>query len=229
MKVSIIIPSYNQEQYLRESIESALSQTYEDKEIIVVDDGSTDNSLEIANSFQIVDLSYTGYYRVISQVNKGLASARNTGIMNATGDLVFPLDADDIMVSTCIEQIVDVAQKTDADVIAPSIQCFGVGNDIVTLMADPKLEDFKQGNRIAYCSAVKRKVLLDIGGYSPKMVEGYEDLHLWINLLTRGKKIVTIPTPLVLYRTKSESMWTEAKKNHDKLMEQIYKDFPAYA
>ena len=220
MKVSIIIPSYNQESYLRESIESALNQTYKDIEIIVIDDGSTDNSLQIAKEYPV---------RVISQVNKGLASARNTGIMNATGDLIFPLDADDIMVSTCIEQIVEKAKETGADIIAPSIQCFGIGNQVTILMQDPKLEDFKAGNRIAYCSAIKREALLEVGGYSPKMVEGYEDLALWINLLTRGKKITTIPQPLVLYRTKAESMWTEAKeKHHDKLMAQIYKDFPSF-
>ena len=86
--ISIIIPCYNQAEYLPQAIESALNQkTGEDFEVIVVNDGSTDNSLEIAKSYKGI--------KVISQVNKGLSSARNTGIMNAIGDYILFLDADD--------------------------------------------------------------------------------------------------------------------------------------
>lgn len=223
-EVSIIVPSYNQQEYLPEAIESALNQTVP-CEIIVIDDGSTDNSLLVAREYQGKG---TIPLRVVSQVNKGLASARNTGIMNATGKWILPLDADDILEANCVQRILKVAKTTDADIIAPSIRCFGIGNETTILMPNPKLEDFKVGNRLAYCSAIKREALLGVGGYSPKMVEGYEDLALWINLLTRGKKIVTIPEALVLYRTKESSMWTESKKHHEKLMNQIYKDFPQF-
>lgn len=219
-KVTIIIPGYNHAQFLSEAIESALAQTVP-CQVIYIDDGSTDNSLEIA-------WSYVSKVNVIAQVNKGLASARNTGIMWAHGDYVLPLDADDILEPNCVERILQVAEETNADVIAPSIKCFGLGTDTTILMQDPKLEDFKAGNRIPYCSAIKLRALLDVGGYSPRMVEGYEDLHLWINLLSIGKRIVTIPEPLVLYRIKEQSMITEAKKHHDKLMGQIYKDFPNF-
>lgn len=221
--ISIIVPSYNQAPYLREAIESAINQTVF-SEVIIVDDGSTDDSLAIAKE-------YEGHgVKVVSQVNKGLASARNTGIMNTHihSHYILPLDADDILEPNCVERILQVAQETDADIIAPSIQCFGLGNQETILMPEPKLEDFKIGNRIAYCSAIKREALLEVGGYSPKMVEGYEDLHLTINLLTRGKKIVTIPEPLMRYRIKENSMITEADKHRDKLMAQIYKDFPNF-
>lgn len=221
MKVSIIIPSYNQEDYLDEAINSALKQTVS-SEIIVIDDGSTDGSLVIAQEYESL-----GLIKLISQVNKGLASARNTGIMNATGDYILPLDADDILRPNCVERILEIIEKTDADVVAPSIHCFGVGDVPVILMENPKLEDFKQGNRLAYCSAIKRSVLLEVGGYSPRMDKGWEDLHLWYDLLIRGKKIVTIPEPLVNYRTKATSMWTEARDKYgDILWNQIIKDFP---
>lgn len=220
MKVSIIIPSYGQEAYLVEAIESALAQTVP-CEIIVIDDGSPDQSLKIARS-------YEPRIKVISQVNKGLASARNTGIMNATGDYILPLDADDILHPTCVSEIIFYAEKTGADVIGPSLQEFGISNTTIILKENPTIEDFRLGNYLGYFSAIKKEALLEVGGYSPKMAQGYEDLHLWINLLTRGKKIITIPQPLVLYRTKAKSMWTEAKKHHAELMGQIYKDFPDF-
>ena len=221
MKISIIIPSYGQKQYLAEAIDSALAQTVR-CEVIVIDDGSTDGSLAIAKQYEPFGV------KVIAQANKGLASARNTGIMNATGDYILPLDADDILMDNCVERIIEVIEKTDADVVTPSIRCFGLGHNDTILMPDPKFDDFKVGNRLAYCSAINRKVLLMTGGYSPKMdtLGGWEDLHLWYDLMRRGAKIVTIQEPLVMYRTKEESMWTEAEKNKGALWAQIVKDFP---
>lgn len=212
---SIVIPSYNQQEYLPDAIESATNQTVP-TEIIVVDDGSTDNSLEIARKYPV---------KVISQVNKGLSSARNTGIMNATGEYILFLDADDILLNTCVARIQETINTTHAEVISPSFKTFGTSNEAVILMPEPKIEDFKVANRVAYCSAIKRDVLLAVGGYSPRMVHGYEDYHLWFNLLKRGKRIVTIPEVLWLYRTKEHSMIHDAQAHHDELMTQINKDF----
>lgn len=219
-KVSIIIPSYGQVKYLAEAIESALAQTVK-SEVIVIDDGSKDGSLEVARS-------YIGKVKLIQQVNKGLASARNTGIMNAEGEWILPLDADDILMVNCVERLLALQSKhPEADVLAPSFQTIGLVQDHVTLMPNPTMDDFRTGNRIGYFSMIRKSALLEVGGYSPKMVEGYEDFHLWYNLLTRGKKIVTSPEILVLYRTKEESMWKDASsKHHMKLMNQIYQDFP---
>ena len=220
MRVTIVIPSYNQSKFLREAIESALEQTVE-CEVIVVDDGSTDDSLKVARE-------YEPRIKVISQVNKGLASARNTGIMNAKGTHILPLDADDILVENCVEILTLAAEASDADVVAPSFRCFGEAEENIILMATPQLEDFRTGNRIGYFSLFKKPILLEVGGYSPRMEEGYEDMHLTINLLTRGKRIVTVPQVLVLYRTKKESMWKASLKHHKKLMNQIYHDFPEF-
>ena len=219
--LSVIIPVFNQAQYLVTCIESVLDQTVKPHEIIVVIDGSPDNSLEIAKS-------YESKIKVISQVNKGLASARNTGLMNMTGDYFFPLDADDMMLENCIERISQVIEETNADIVAPSFKTFGKYNEPVILMANPTLDDFKTSNRIPYFSAIKKEALLEVGGYSPRMTFGYEDLHLWVNLLTRGKKLITIPDMLILYRTKEKSMIHEAQSHHQELMTQIYKDFPNF-
>lgn len=220
MTISVIIPSYNQSQYLNSAISSVLDQTIKAYEIIVVDDGSTDDSLAVAKSYEAEGV------KVISQVNKGLSSARNTGIMNATGDYCLMLDADDILVETAIERIIQVAKETNADIISPSLKCFGLAQDEIILMPNPKIEDFKTGNRVGYCSAVKRDALLEVGGYSPRMIFGYEDLHLWFNLLSRGKIIITIPEVLWLYRVKEKSMIHDAQAHHVELMGQIVKDFP---
>lgn len=223
--ISVIIPSYNQAQYLPEAIESALNQGNMFKDIIIVDDGSTDGSLEVARKYEKDHKEI----RVITQVNKGLASARNTGLMNAKNinPYILFLDADDILWESCLEELIVTSNfNPDADIIAPSFKTFGTTNENVILMPDPKLEDFRSGNRIGYCAAIRKSKLLEVGGYSPKMTFGYEDYHLWINLLTRGAKILTIPKALWLYRTKEQSMITEAVKHHAELIGQINKDFP---
>lgn len=213
--ISVIIPVFNMEQYLAEAIESVLDQDVQG-ELIVVDDGSTDGSLEIARKYPV---------RVISQVNKGLASARNTGIMNAQGDWCLFLDADDKLAKSGLDKIVE-AINPEVDIVSGSFKTFGTSNQEIILMPDPKLEDFRTGNRIGSSSAVRRLALLAVGGFSPRMVEGWEDLHLWTNLLTKGSKIITIPEIVWLYRTKENSMWTNSEKYHDKLLAQINNDFP---
>jgi glycosyltransferase involved in cell wall biosynthesis len=215
--ISIVIASYNQEEYLKDAIESALNQTVKADEIIIVNDGSTDNSLELARKYPV---------KIIEQVNKGLASARNTGIMNTNSDYILFLDADDILQENCIEVMQQTIQETGADIVAPSFKCFGLHQDTVILMPNPTIEDFKAANRIGYFSAIRRTKLLEIGGYSPRMTWGWEDLHIWFNLLLRGARLVTIPQTLVLYRTKHESMWLDSRKHSNELWSQIKKDFP---
>ncbi len=114
--VSIIIPVYNAEKYLAETISSALDQTWPNKEIIIVDDGSTDQSLKIAQSFnnKIIHL-----YR---QENKGASAARNKGLLAAKGDYVQFLDADDLLMSDKIStQVAQLNSITDAVSICPVI------------------------------------------------------------------------------------------------------------
>ena len=102
MTISIVIPVYNSEKYLPEAIESCICQTYKDIEIVLVDDGSTDNSLSICKEYQNKDKRI----KVISQENGGVSSARNRGIDEATGDLLFFLDSDDVITSTSINELV---------------------------------------------------------------------------------------------------------------------------
>ncbi|HWW42104.1 glycosyltransferase family A protein [Pedobacter sp.] len=220
--ISVIVPVYNQQEYLNDCIDSILDNNLGERvQIIIVNDGSTDNSLEIAKRYRV-----WSNVKVIDQVNKGLASARNTGIMNAKFDWIFPLDADDMIKENCLEKIlVAIKENPEADIIAPSFKEFGVRNQEVILMDNPTIEDFNTGNRIPYFSAIRRSKLWEVGGYSPRMIFGYEDYHLWFNLLTRNAKIKTLKDVLVLYRTKEKSMIHDALDHHEELMVQINKDF----
>lgn len=218
MKITCVIPSYGQEAYLSEAVESLLNQVRKPDEIIVVDDGSPDKSLALARQYPV---------KVISQVNKGLASARNTGIMNATGDYIFFLDADDIATEDCLEEMEKAINETNADIIAPSLRSFGKLEGDTIISPTITLDLFKNyQNYLPYCCAVKREKLLEIGGYSPRMEQGWEDLHVWVNLLSRGATVKTIQKPLVLYRTKEDSMYTRSTLYALELKTQLKKDFP---
>lgn len=213
MNFSIIIPCWNQAEFLTDAIESALEQN---SEVIVIDDGSPDATSEIAKKFPI---------KLIRQVNKGLASARNTGIMNASGDYILPLDADDILLPNCVKRMKEVIEATNADIVAPSLKLFGVSNNEV-ILADPiDLTLQKTGNHLPYFCGIRKSLLLESGGYSPRMTWGYEDYHLWFDLLNRGAKVAIIKEVLALYRTKTGSMLQTAQQHHDELMAQIQKDF----
>lgn len=220
MKTTIIIPVYNQAEYLPEAIESALAQTVP-CEIIVVNDGSTDKSLEVAKAYENKGV------KVVSQVNKGLASARNTGIMNATGDYILPLDADDILLESCVERIEKAAAANDSDVIAPSFKTFGTSNDEVILSKIPNIQDFLVANRLGYFSAIKRSVLLEIGGYNPRMSLGYEDWDTWLDIFKRNHSLCLLEDVLVLYRTKANSMITVADRHRDLLIAQMKRNHPS--
>ncbi len=214
--LSIIIPSYNQAKYLPDAIESAIAQTVKSP-IVVIDDGSTDGSLEIAERYPV---------KVVRQVNKGLASARNTGIMNVETDFILPLDADDILKENCVERITEVIKVENPDIIAPSFKCFGVNNQEIILSQGLTLKHFAQANYIGYFSAFRRSLALAIGGYSPRMQRGYEDYHFWIDLLKRGATLKVLSDVLVMYRTKELSMIHDAQRHHGELMDQIRFDHP---
>ena len=112
MIVSIIIPVYNVEKYLLRCIESVLSQTYPYIEIILVNDGSTDNSGNICNEIALVNPQI----KVIHKHNGGLSSARNAGIEAAKGEALFFLDSDDYLSHDCIEHCVYIMEKTESDI-----------------------------------------------------------------------------------------------------------------
>lgn len=224
--ISIVIPCYNQAEFLEECVESAYNQTQAAHEIIIVNDGSTDNTAEIAERYKFPQFpGIESPVKVIHQVNKGLPSARNTGIMNATGDYIWFLDADDMLKGNAIEVMTRNIYQYNSDVIAPSFEHFGLRNDQI-ILGSFNMEDLKVANRIGYFSAIRRSTLLEVGGYNPKMRWGFEDWDIWFDLFKRGKTLVTLQDILVRYRIKDNSMLTEANKHADELMGQIQRNHP---
>lgn len=123
--VSIIIPVYNVEQYIDRCIDSICRQTYKNIEIIIVNDGSTDNSSKILDAYADKD----SRIRVLNKINGGLSSARNLGIKKCNGEYVFFVDGDDFIADNLIEHFLIVAEKTDADYVCSESFSFVDGDD----------------------------------------------------------------------------------------------------
>ena len=113
VKVSVVIPFYNVEDYLRECLDSIVNQTLEDIEIICVNDGSTDNSLKIVEEFANSD----DRIKIFSQENKGASASRNHGIKKSQGDYIYFMDSDDILELNALEELYDFSLSNDLDIL----------------------------------------------------------------------------------------------------------------
>ena len=116
-KVSIIIPIYNVEEYLSQCLDSIVNQTYSNLEVILINDGSTDNCLEICNK-------YINKYnwKLINKKNGGLSSARNAGLKEFTGDYVYFIDSDDWVESTMLLECIQEIEKSGVDILLFGMQ-----------------------------------------------------------------------------------------------------------
>ena len=117
MTISVVVPIYNTSIYLSKCLESLINQTYKDIEIICINDGSTDNSLEILNKFQKKD----NRIKIITQENQGLSAARNKGIVEANGEYISFIDSDDWVDLDFFEKLITALEKEHADIAAGSI------------------------------------------------------------------------------------------------------------
>lgn len=205
--VSIIIPTYNRKHYIVDAIDSCLAQTYPNCEIIVVDDGSTDDTEAFLRN------RYGGQIRYIYQDNQGPAIARNNGIAIAKGELIQFCDADDQLVKTKIQQCVDYLQAhTDVAVVHTYYQF--VASDGKTPLETPPFPKFTDnlfcdllkltGNHILVSSTMVRKSALDDVGAFPHDPDhrSAEDWDMFLRLASTYK-FHGIDEPLVLRRTHS--------------------------
>lgn len=219
--ISIVIPCYNQAQYLEEAVQSAIGQSYTNTEIIIVNDGSTDESEQIALTLQ----AQYPQVRLLTQKNKGLSQARNAGIAAANGTYILPLDADDKLHQKMVTQCMSVMIKCNVDIVYVDLQQFGEKYDI--------------RHRAAFCnnhllyenlppqsSLYKKEVWETCNGYKQNMKEGYEDWEFWINAYKHGFKFQHHPEVLFYYHIKKESMYTDAYKKHTYLKAKIAMNHP---
>lgn len=113
MKISIVITIFNCEKYLRECLDSIVNQTYDNLEIVLVNDGSTDSSGEICKSYVDIDKRI----KYIEKTNSGVMDARVVGFKNCSGDYIYSVDSDDIVDLNCVQTIVDEISNTKADIV----------------------------------------------------------------------------------------------------------------
>ena len=199
-KVSVVIPCYNHGDFLVETLDSLQDQTFTDFEIIVVNDGSTDKAT--VNLLKSMNRAKT---RVVHTANRGVSAARNRGISESVGDYILPLDADDKIGPGYLELAVNLLEaRSDVAIVYCERVLFGECEGLDSLPEyDPRavLVD-----NCIYPAALFRKADWDIvGGYSEKMIYGWEDWDFWISLSELNKQVVKISEPLFFYRVRSES------------------------
>ena len=216
MLVSVIIPAYNAQRYLGAALSSARAQTYSALEIIVVNDGSTDATAEIAESVARVDKRV----RVVGQMHAGVAAARNRGLAEARGDFVAPLDADDLWhpqnVASQMRAVTDAGRETAVSYawyvsIDEYDRVVGIGAPSVYRTKRRVLFAQINSNFVGNASStlMRRSLVEAVGGYDESLrargAEGCEDHALYLALAERWNFTV-VPRYLVAYRRHAESM-----------------------
>lgn len=164
--ISLIIPVYNVEEYILECLESVKRQTFNDMEVIIVNDGTPDKSIELAKSF-IEDNRLENYF-ILEKENGGLSSARNFGLLKARGEWVFFLDSDDYLEPNCMELLADLAKKRDTDLVIGGYQAYDEQTGKTEKWNDYPLEygvlpqDFRGLHSFSFCfSRLYKKQIID--------------------------------------------------------------------
>ena len=216
--VSVVIPCYNYGEYLEEAIDSALEQTLQDSEVIVVDDGSTDPlTVEVLAK---LDRPRT---QVIRQANTGLPGARNTGIETAKGRYICCLDADDTLEGTYLEKTVTLLEsRPDIGFAYSWVRRFGAVEGVWE-PEDFNLKNLLHYNHVSVSAMFRRQAWEAVGGYWDDMQPGYEDWEFWIRLGAEGYPGKLIPEPLLNHRRHERSMIDDAVEQHETLVRRIRK------
>lgn len=219
--VSVIMPAYNAGLFIRKSIESVQQQTNKDWELIIIDDGSTDNTKEVVQS----KLSYDSRVRYLYQENNKQASARNRGIKVSRGEYIAFLDADDLWLPERLDKgITHMLEKT-ADLL------FSQGYfqrdtkthydvDVREQWDEENIPEFISKNRIPICSViVKKSTLVAAGGFNESLpLQNAEDYELWLRLLFLGFKFKSIEDRLFVYRIHTAQATYESDKLHQPII-----------
>ncbi len=213
-KVSVIIPAYNVERFIGECVNSIREQTYKNLEIIVVDDGSSDSTLEICEKLASED----DRIKLIKNNHGGVSRARNAGLDNATGELIVSVDSDDVLLPDMIETLYNKMVETDAEVVAcgcsymtesgehlydrpPVMERMLTGRDAL------EARDTEVGVNAMIaspCAKLTKRTVYEGKRYKEGII--YEDMHLMPYLYFDAKKFVIIPYCGYKYRQREGSI-----------------------
>jgi len=199
-KVSVIIPCYNHGEFLLETLYSLQEQTFTDYEIIIVNDGSTDEA-----TVTLLQNMKRPKTRIFNTVNNGVSAARNRGITEAVGQYILPLDADDLITPQFLEKTVSLLeQNPETGIVSCDAELFGMLSEVRQL-PDFSLEHLLSENLLFATSVFRKSNWKSVGGYRTAMKFGWEDWDFWIAMARSSIKVIHIPEPLFKYRISSES------------------------
>lgn len=219
--VSIIVPCYNQMQYLPETLNCVLGQDYVNWECIIVNDGSPDRTDEVAQRYCGLDKRFKYHYKE----NGGLSSARNYGITKSVGEYILPLDSDDKISPDYLKMAIAILDsQSSIKIVYGRAELFGEKKG-EWIIGDYSFQKLLATNLI-YCSAVYRRTDYDRTlGYNENMKYGFEDWDFWISLLENGGEVFRIDKITFYYRIRNGSMLRslDQKKQHY-LRTQLYKN-----
>ena len=206
VRVSVIMPCFNHGHFLSEAVASVLDAKRDDVELVVVDDGSTDERTR-----EQVNLLCSQGIRIIRQENKGVGIARNNAILASHGDYIFPLDADDHLRSGWMDRGVQIMDSDlSVGVVYGDAEFFGT----LTGLWRPggiDLERLLHWNYIPVSALYRRSVWEQNVGYDGTMpVQGFEDWDFWLGALEHGWRFEYVPEVFFEYRKAEESMLTRA-------------------
>ncbi|WP_421658641.1 glycosyltransferase family 2 protein [Leptothermofonsia sp. ETS-13] len=224
--VSVVMPCYNQGKYVDEAVGSVLNQTFQSFEIILINDGSTDEETnQILGNYQKPGVT------VLHTENRGPAAARNTGIQYARGQYILPLDADDRIAPTYLEQAVRILDENpNVGIVYCEAEFFGEKTGKFDLPGF-NFPGILLGNMIFNSSFYRKADWEKVGGYKNDF-RGWEDYDFWLSLIELGREVVRIPEVLYYYRqinsSRSNSMtrqswiedYTHLFRNHTELYSQ---------
>ncbi len=221
MLVTVVVPIYNAEAYLAETVDSILASTYQEIEVILVNDGSRDGSAAICERYAKKDP------RVIymEQPNTGVVAARNRAIRAAKGGYILPVDCDDRIAPTYIEKAVAVMeQEADMGIVYCEAAFFGDRRGKWELPPYSLVEMLY--HNVIFATALFRRADWEaVGGYKSCM-EGYcEDYELWLSIIERGRKVYRLPEVLFFYRIRKGSRSRSLEIDYQRQLEgarQVY-------
>lgn len=219
--VSVIIPCYNQGAFLREALLSVFEQTHRSFEIIVVDDGSTDQ--ETRRILETLDWPRT---RLIRQENRGLPAARNAAIEVSRGTYVVPLDADDMIAPEFLERMTEELDGTPGAAYAHCWSRLFGAQDAVWVPRPWNAYHLLLSNILVGCVLMRREAWKAVGGYDETMREGNEDWDLWVRLFEAGWGQTQVREPLFLYRKHGISMTAGTEGRFERARSEMHDRHP---
>jgi glycosyltransferase involved in cell wall biosynthesis len=216
--ISIIIPCYNDWQYIEQAINSALNQTYPNKEVIIVDDGSNAKTKEILKRLE------PKITKLITQENQGQSKARNVGIEVSKGDYILVLDSDDYFEPSFCEMALSLFLKNNLVkiVTCQAILWYENGSKDLFVPRGGSIINFMYCNNALGTSMFKKEDWLLSGGYDESMRNGFEDWEFFIRILEKEGIAEVIHEPLYNYRKQKSSTTTIANTKKYELLNYIY-------